>query len=62
MVKDNLKILRKKRKLSQQRVADMLQIKRSTYSGWENGISEPNIAMLKKFALYHKITLDLLCK
>jgi transcriptional regulator with XRE-family HTH domain len=42
----NLQVLRKYRNLSQQDMSDALGIKRSRYSGWEYGQSEPSIGML----------------
>jgi len=58
----NLKRLRKKRKVSQQRVADMNGLTRSSYSGYENGIAEPNLCTLVKLSKYYGTTLDILIK
>jgi transcriptional regulator with XRE-family HTH domain len=62
MLQDNLKRLRKKRKLTQPRISMMLGVPRSTYSSWEYGVSEPSITSLKKIAKFHSISLDELCK
>ena len=40
---DNLKILRKRAGKSQEDVANDLGFNRSTYSGYENGVAQPNI-------------------
>lgn len=60
MLAENLIKLRKNRKLSQNRVSQMINVPRTTYSGWERGISEPNICMLIKLAKYHSVTVDIL--
>ena len=43
----NLARLRKHIGYSQQDMADRLQVARSTYAGWERGISEPPIHILQ---------------
>jgi transcriptional regulator with XRE-family HTH domain len=54
----NLKELRKRRKLSQEEVSQRLGFKRSSYSGYENGASEPNIENLILLADFFRISLD----
>ena len=54
----NLKRLRAKRKLSQQRVADINGLTRSSYSGYENGVCEPNICTLLKLSKFYKVTIE----
>ena len=39
-------------KESQQKVADLLGVDRTTYSKWETGGSEPSFAMLEKMAAH----------
>jgi transcriptional regulator with XRE-family HTH domain len=59
-LKNNLKQLRNDRKLSQQRVSDMNGIPRSTYSGYENGVAEPNLCTIIKLAKFYKVSVDTL--
>ena len=46
----NIKFLRKHRNRTQDDVAFALQLKRSTLSGYENGVSEPNLEALVAFS------------
>lgn len=50
MLSRNLKILRKANGLTQEQVASFLGIGRSAYSNYEEGIREPSIDILEKFA------------
>lgn len=59
---NNIKYLRHRRKKTQADIAFALQIKRSTLSGYENGIAEPGINTLLKLAEYYKIAIDTLLK
>lgn len=56
----NIKFLRKRRKKTQDDLASLLQIKRSTLSGYENNIAEPGISTLLKFSRYFGIAIDTL--
>ncbi len=47
-LKENLKKLRKDKNLSQQQIANELNIKRSTYSNWESGQVMPSVDTLRK--------------
>ncbi len=58
----NIKLLRKRRKRSQEDVAQELNIKRSSLSGYELGTSEPNFETLLAFSGYFKISTDKLLK
>lgn len=58
----NIKLLRKRRYRSQDEVSGVLDIKRSTWSGYENSICEPNFGTLVKISEYFKITVDKLLK
>lgn len=62
MIGDNLKLLRKRRKLSQEEIATELSLTRSSYSGYENGVAEPNLATVIKFSDFYNIPLDKLIK
>lgn len=55
---DTLTKLRNKRGLTQDQMADALNVKRARYNAWENDISKPDIEMLKKISTYHKVTTD----
>ena len=48
MIGENLKFLRKNKKLSQEELATELGLTRSSYSGYENGVAEPNLQNLLK--------------
>ncbi|GEO06301.1 hypothetical protein AAE02nite_39650 [Adhaeribacter aerolatus] len=57
-LKSNLKWLRKRKKRTQEEVAFALALKRSTYSGYENGVGEPGLEKLLEIARYFGISLD----
>nr|WP_145402987.1 helix-turn-helix domain-containing protein [Paenibacillus xylanexedens] len=52
--------LRNKNHLTQQQVADALDIKRARYNAWENDISNPDLIMLKNIAEFYKVSVDFL--
>jgi transcriptional regulator with XRE-family HTH domain len=62
MLIENLKYLRKKHGQSQQDLADVLSIPRSTLSGYERGYSEPPISTLIRLSEYYQISIDALVK
>lgn len=55
-----LKELRKKRNLNQQRVAVDLDISREALSYYENGKREPDLQMLIKMSEYFNVSIDYL--
>ncbi len=57
---NNLKLLRKQKKKSQEEVAGDLGLTRSSYSGYENGIAEPGLDTLVALGNYYSIPLNLL--
>ncbi len=59
---DRLKQERKKRKLTQQVVADELNVSRQTISSWETENSYPDIDSLLRLSDYYQISLDTLLK
>lgn len=59
---NNLKVLRKEYKLSQDDLASHLNLSSKTISSWEKGRSEPKINMLLKLSDYFNVTLDELIK
>src|SRR5678815_5471669 len=58
MLSKNLQYLRKKTNHSQQELADLLEIPRTTWSGYELGKVEPNITMLQKISAFFKQPVD----
>lgn len=46
---------------TQQELADILGVSRSTYAGWENGIDAIIIPYLNEFCNYYGISLDYIC-
>jgi len=58
----NIKLLRKRRGRTQDDVAHALNMKRSTLSGYENSVSEPNMQALLVISTYYNIAIDTLIK
>jgi transcriptional regulator with XRE-family HTH domain len=58
----NIKLLRKRRNKTQDEQALLLNIKRSTLSGYENRVAEPGIDILLLFSKYFGIAIDTLLK
>jgi len=58
----NIKLLRKRKKLTQDEVAEQLHMKRSTLSGYENKVAQPGLDILLLFADYYKISVDTILK
>ncbi len=58
MLAQNLHYLRRKSGLSQQELADKLEIPRTTWSGYELGKVEPNITMLQKISSHFNQPID----
>ncbi|MEJ2594296.1 MAG: LexA family transcriptional regulator [bacterium] len=59
---NNIKILRKRRGRTQDEVAFALDMKRSTLSGYENGVAQPNMDALIKFSEYYGVAIDTLIR
>lgn len=57
---DNLRYLRGRKKMSQQKVADDLLISRGQYQKYEDGVSESPYQVLIRISKYYNVTLDLL--
>lgn len=55
---DNIKRIRKNQGLKQQELADILGVKRNTYSDWENGKTEPKLGNVVKLAHVFGTTTD----
>ncbi|MCH8555172.1 MAG: helix-turn-helix domain-containing protein [Schleiferiaceae bacterium] len=62
MLHANLKVLRKRKRLSQEDLAQELELTRSTLSAYENQMAEPNVSTLLRIANYFKISLDRLLR
>ena len=58
----NLKLLRKNKGMSQEEVSKKLNLTRSSYSGYENGVAEPGLENLILLSIFYKIPLDDLVK
>lgn len=58
----NIKLLRKRRKRTQDEVAEQLRMKRSTLSGYENRVAQPGIDALLLFSDFYHIAVDTLLK
>ncbi|HYK77471.1 MAG TPA: helix-turn-helix domain-containing protein [Daejeonella sp.] len=57
-ISSNLKYLRKKKGLTQQQFADLLEIKRSLVGAYEEERAEPKYELLKKFANFYELSMD----
>ena len=60
MIGERLKEARKKAKMSQEEVAEILNTSRSNISKYENGNLEPNIQTLKKLCEIYNVSADYL--
>jgi transcriptional regulator with XRE-family HTH domain len=58
----NIKFLRKRKNRTQDEVAGALNLKRSTLSGYENGVAQPSIDILVTFSGYFGISIDTILK
>ncbi len=58
----NIKFLRKRKKRTQDEVAETLGMKRPTLSGYENEVAMPNIPALIQFSKYYNMSVDTLIK
>ncbi|RZI50274.1 helix-turn-helix transcriptional regulator [Aeribacillus composti] len=57
---DRLKKLRESKRLSQQQLADKLNINRSTYARYELGQTQPDFETLEKLADFFEVSIDYL--
>jgi transcriptional regulator with XRE-family HTH domain len=58
----NIKLLRKRRGRTQDDVAFLLDMKRPTLSGYENGVAQPGLEALVAFSTYYNVSIDTLIK
>lgn len=54
----NFSILRKKKGLTQEKIAENLGVSRSAVANWKSGLSSPNIELVERIAVYFDVTLD----
>ena len=57
-LKNKLKELRSLSGLSQKQVAEYLNMSKTGYANWEQGLAEPNIENIKKLCKLFKVTAD----
>ena len=62
MLGDKIKLYRENKKMTQNDLADILEVSSGTISKYESGALEPNIESLKKLADFFGITIDELLK
>lgn len=60
MLSDKLKELRKTNKITQQKIADKLNIPQTTYSNYEQGIRTPDNETLCRLADFYDVSVDYL--
>lgn len=58
MLPEKLREIRKKKKITQDEVAEYLGILRQSYSAYERGISVPDAKQLKRLADYFGVSMD----
>ncbi|MBC1405964.1 helix-turn-helix transcriptional regulator [Listeria welshimeri] len=57
---ERLKVLRNKKKITQQTIADLVGVNRATYTNWENGKREPELDKVVELATELNSTVDYL--
>lgn len=60
MLQENLRSLRKEKKLTQADISKRLGIPRTTYAGYENGSRNPDPETLQLLADFHDVSVDYL--
>lgn len=58
MLSEQLKIIRKANKFTQQELADAIGIERSTYASYETGRNKPDVVLLSKIAKVFGVSSD----
>ena len=58
LIGDKLRTLRISKNITQEEIAKNLNVKRSTYTNWENARTEIPLDILNKIAIYYKVSLD----
>ncbi len=54
------RVIRREHRMTQQDVADRLNVDRSTVTHWETGIARPRAEMLRKLARLYGCSMDVL--
>lgn len=62
MIGDKIKLLRRKRKLTQSQLANELNVSAQAVSKWEKGLSAPDIETIIKISKIFDVTTDYLLK
>ena len=62
MLGDKIKTYRELNKMTQNEIAEILEVSTATISKYESGLLEPNIESLKRLAQTFNITIDELIK
>lgn len=62
MIGMNIRVLRKRNKLSQEQLAEQVSVSRQTIAKWENGEALPDIYKCKKLAEIFQVTVDQLSR
>lgn len=62
MIGDKIKLLRRKRKLTQSQLANELNVSAQAVSKWEKGLSYPDIETIIKISELFGVTTDYLLK
>jgi len=57
-MKNNIKELRRQHSLSQQQLADILDVSRQTINSIENGRYDPSLPLAFSFARYFKLSIE----
>lgn len=60
MLADNLVLLRNRKGMSQEQIAEIIGISRQSYAKWEQGETMPDIDKCDRLANFYKITIDAL--
>ena len=55
---ENIVALRKKRGLTQEKLAEVIEVSRQSVTKWESGESEPSIDKLIKLSKYFGVSID----
>lgn len=55
---NNIREIRKRKKITQQQLADTMNVSQSSVCSWENGVSHPRTADLPRLAAVLDVTVD----
>ena len=57
-IAENLQMLRKEKKITQEELAEVFGVTSQSISKWELGLSCPDITLLPKIAQFYEISID----